>query len=883
MPNIPIANPTRQFGDIPESGVQASPDAFGYQVHRQEYANAMAKMDGLGRAQAAQTQGIWGTVAKVGNVVVDQLQRDAKLDADTKMAEFELEMRKQLDANEATGNGDYTKKALEVFDEKAAQLKEGAGLWQGERFEQGLSRMRLSLQEQAYGKEAGALKAQRIDNAGKLIDAGEVGVYRAPGSVGTVIAETVAKIEESGLTPDQKSRAIEDVNKRYHSVAIGKYLSDGNIDAARKLFDAPGTAEALGGLESLRTRSTIDKAAEDWKEKNEAIEMAKNLSNGTAVIDPEDTKQRTVVDKAWKTAGGNGQLLQGDPNAANVVVGWTKQHGIVPSSALSTLNAMAKNGEPAQRAYAYQTVNQMEAVRPGVVDNSGAKNGLLKDAEKFRYYTSDLGLGQEEALKRLEAQRTPEFKAKEDIRKKEASKLAGERTAAELADAYDASAWRGDPALGAPGREDIIVGVYKKAFEEHYVETGDEDVAKALAMKDMKRTYNRTMVSGDPRWGGQGRVIKHPPEVYYAQINGSHQWIRDQLVADVKTALPGKNIKDEDIFIESVRATDEAITSSPSGQAPRPVYAVIYKDQNGAYQTIPGKLFKPDENGARAKATGAAERERQGLADQANVEKQQQTQAQERALQESRIQAEAARTFNQPKDGVVGDPSYISRRLETGDTDPMRGVAQIANDTAGTKSYGNYGLNSGGSAQAFVREYGKDLGLTGQPGTAAFDRSWREAAARDPKALHAAEQEWYQKEVLNPIVTKLHQAGVPTNIAADKRVTAYFADRVVQQGPGSIADSKKHRARIADAAREANGDPVRFLQIMTEYDRAALKSDFPRALKTGNYSKKANDNRTGGREKMALGFGPAYDQDKVQSIVDLFGFGYVASMNNALH
>jgi hypothetical protein len=211
----------------------------------------------------------------------------------------------------------------------------------------------------------------------------------------------------------------------------------------------------------------------------------------------------------------------------------------------------------------------------------------------------------------------------------------------------------------------------------------------------------------------------------------------------------------------------------------------------------------------------------------------------------------------QPEQGASFDAAsaLISTRLETGKKNPLEGVSSIARDSAGTKSYGNFGLNSGGSAQKFVTEYGGTLGLEGEPGTPEFDRSWRAAAVRDPQALHQAEMAWYSGNIVANVGQRLKNAGVDETLAGDPRVQAYFADRSIQQGAGSIDEMRKHVSRIKAAADGAEGDPAKFLKNITEADREAISSDFPTALRTGVYSQRGHDNRLDGRLRLALGVG----------------------------
>lgn len=216
-----------------------------------------------------------------------------------------------------------------------------------------------------------------------------------------------------------------------------------------------------------------------------------------------------------------------------------------------------------------------------------------------------------------------------------------------------------------------------------------------------------------------------------------------------------------------------------------------------------------------------------------------------------RLSERAGKSF-MPARGAT--PEAISVRLETGKTDPLEGVKNISRDSAQSRSYGNFGLNSqpGAGAHQFAEEYGSALGLSGTPGTAEFDRSWRAVAAADPKGLHAAEMDWYNKTVLLPTQGELSAAGLPPDLAEDARVVAYFADRKIQQGPASIT---KHAERVRAAFEKSGGKTEPFLRAMSEADRGNLENDFPTALKSGVYSARGNDNRVYNRMNMALAMG----------------------------
>jgi hypothetical protein len=217
---------------------------------------------------------------------------------------------------------------------------------------------------------------------------------------------------------------------------------------------------------------------------------------------------------------------------------------------------------------------------------------------------------------------------------------------------------------------------------------------------------------------------------------------------------------------------------------------------------------------------------------------------------------------------TLDDAAYamITSRLETGKDNPLEGVANISRDAGYSRSYGNFGLNSrrGGSIYDFASEYGKKFDLKGKPGTDEFDRSWRAAAEKSPEELHAAEMAWFAQNVTSKVIDRLERAGVPKEVAKDPRVAAYFSDRSIQQGAGSIVDMAKHKRRIKSALAAADNDVEAFLQNITEADRAALRQDFPTALRTGVYSARGHDTRLNGRLSMALGVGGGAGQPRGQ-------------------
>jgi hypothetical protein len=208
----------------------------------------------------------------------------------------------------------------------------------------------------------------------------------------------------------------------------------------------------------------------------------------------------------------------------------------------------------------------------------------------------------------------------------------------------------------------------------------------------------------------------------------------------------------------------------------------------------------------------------------------------------------------------------VSTKLETGKTDPLQGVKNISRDARGSKSYGNFGLNSMGSAQEFQAQYGKEFGLTAKPGTREFDEQWKSAAKDMGAELHTAELEWWNNTIGSKVVNNLVRAGVASDVANDPRVKAYFADRSVQYGPASIAN---HADRVKAAFDASSGDPVKFLTEMSKADGARISGDFRSALAGDTASPRGLANRVKGRLEQSLAVTGAGPSTEITPSLDL--------------
>ena len=117
---------------------------------------------------------------------------------------------------------------------------------------------------------------------------------------------------------------------------------------------------------------------------------------------------------------------------------------------------------------------------------------------------------------------------------------------------------------------------YQTIFESYYLAGSDEDAARAQAEKMIQSNYTQS-IFGD---------MMYAPEQYYA-VNGSVEYMRDQLDAEIRAEAPNLQFDRDNIYL----LTDDS--TARSAAAGSPMYRVLILDDDGVFQQRSG-YFVPD-------------------------------------------------------------------------------------------------------------------------------------------------------------------------------------------------------------------------------------------------------------------------------------------------
>ena len=211
----------------------------------------------------------------------------------------------------------------------------------------------------------------------------------------------------------------------------------------------------------------------------------------------------------------------------------------------------------------------------------------------------------------------------------------------------------------------------------------------------------------------------------------------------------------------------------------------------------------------------------------------------------------------------ISAAAAASIKLETGSdaSQAIKKVGQIVDNDpkAGIKSYGVFGLNSGGknvkesSIGSFVKE-NPQFGFKSTIASKEFDNEWTNIANTRPKELLDAQLNWYDRHVAKPALKDL--SGFPIAIVSDPRVILYMTDRRNQYG-GQGLKSALQKAKSVTTAEE-------FIDKMTEIDLNNIEKDFKTYLETNPKNKSGLISRIEKRKQMALSHSKTQEVTKTE-------------------
>lgn len=404
---------------------------------------------------------------------------------------------------------------------------------------------------------------------------------------------------EPGMTNAQALAAITERMEQKMKAHAGVILENEEL-ADDVDFDAPVVIgdEQLSTLKAGDLGKIFQSTREDLQkhaEQREKAVLSQVADSGDA--DPFDERGQKAIAAYAEESGIVEAARSNTPEGWQSVSAMANKMNHVPDNVSSQITRTIIDPRlPAdQKISVYETVKGITDNAPLAAQTSKIDKDVKDRAEEYRYWTTDVGLTATEAIKRVEAVRTPEEKLRiESFRKSDDyKKTISKRTWRELSGGVDAADRTGPQTLATEA-------IYRRAFEYHYGRTGDEAQAISLAQGDLGRMFGQSQISGSPRY------MPFPPERTYPAFGGSHDYVRKDMRAAVDKAtgyddtarepvVAGRGVMSTVGRPKGYRVPDDQMFLVPTGDTardvaardPAPRYTLVYRDANGLTQQIP--------------------------------------------------------------------------------------------------------------------------------------------------------------------------------------------------------------------------------------------------------------------------------------------------------
>ena len=484
----------------------------------------------------------------------------------------------------------------------------------------------------------GGVNSKRRQQEADLVRGKDIGGYT------TGPTNIAGRDEYAGLSIDEIRSLTNQAETAHNSAQASAYaglkdqielgVATGAVTSEQQIIDS--------GLNGGDVATLLGKFRTANNDRMAVVDTLAALNGGTYQGDPYDPADRKNIDNA--AAAIKQQAPQQYQAATEEIV---RQSGIVPKDVVNDIRAGLESRDPSDVSSAAQRAQRLAAINPAALGRRDGGSAVQDAADDFGFYVNTLNLSPEDAAKRLIENRDPEKQRDRKALEPAAKEYRKAVEDTDIGSLFNDSWFASDPALGFnPQQESGIKADFLAIAEnEFFRANGDPDLATQRATEQMKRLYGVTELTG------RKTLMKHPPERYWptskfmtssgGPFRGADStlgYAQAQLRADLEAIAPG-------VDMSSVEFVTTPETDREVKRGELPGYAIMWRDQNGNYQTLtPGRQWKPDVS--RALRANEDERARE-------IEAARQDQAEERqSIEEMR----AVPAFGRDPEPLGGQP-----------------------------------------------------------------------------------------------------------------------------------------------------------------------------------------------------------------------------------
>jgi hypothetical protein len=372
------------------------------------------------------------------------------------------------------------------------------------------------------------------------------------------VGETRAATGEASPLERQIADGLADQQKRRAAILDGH-----PADYSQVYLDPKATGVRLGAL-PLDTAETF---AAGLQARQQAVELVKR-QEPTAGANPLRAGEATNLAKLLPNAPGGQAATYVQTLAETLKPEQLAAALMAENKALAVaVKGMAMSGDPVKMSAAFALMDRVDRDNPDrLVSTFGEDSQKSLDVwnAKTQFRAADV------VAKEMMARNEPSAVAARKVLEEDAHRLvfgkdgSGGMTAADIAGQFDTSlggvkpnAWLLPESMTPALEQGMLRQDFARQFAAYYAEVGDKDQAAALAAKRIGQVWGVSPANG-------GRIMRYPPESRLKDVNGSKDYVREQLYADMTPVLQAMGTKFQASTYRGVEMPFGSAGSSPS-------------------------------------------------------------------------------------------------------------------------------------------------------------------------------------------------------------------------------------------------------------------------------------------------------------------------------
>jgi hypothetical protein len=400
------------------------------------------------------------------------------------------------------------------------------------------------------------------------------------------LQDFIAKDSIEGVTPELKLKLENSIAQRISALeknlaeddtATGILISDfevGIVDgkySIDQVEDFTNEQLALGNITRDKRTSLLKLVRSTIDDNTEANQVAQKFAaelrgDGDPFFTPTTSETNKYYNNVYRPNYADGtmeQRLLADYNFINQI-----RRVPVPDGIKMSVNGMLQSGDPEQVLAAARFLDRVDEV-PGKAKAVVSEQNRAFAGQLVQYMNA--GIPGDEAYKLAQKYIREDAAERIAIRTEQIKKQFNE----------DIDEWVEEATGLKPGDRGFADArkQYQDLFNAQYLEGAEVEASKNFANRIISANYKESIFG----------PMMYPPEDYWADDNGSVDYIRRSIAYEVRRENPDMQFdEDKDIFLYS---DDETARKASVGT---PTYRVIIRDSNGELVTRSGR-FDPSE------------------------------------------------------------------------------------------------------------------------------------------------------------------------------------------------------------------------------------------------------------------------------------------------